>query len=138
MRAFAVAGKAFTTNASPGPLAMYRNDIRNAYVVQPTRTAPPDEHPTFRKPTQVEVVIEFYFKRPASHYNSAGELKNGTYTTPAPKWVIKKPDIDKVTRAVLDALTGFAYDDDSQVVVLKALKLYAETDSTYITIEDIP
>nr|DAN73502.1 MAG TPA: Endodeoxyribonuclease RusA [Caudoviricetes sp.] len=34
-----------------------------------------------------------------------------------------KPDIDNVTKAVLDALNGVAYDDDKQVVSLRVTKL---------------
>lgn len=36
----------------------------------------------------------------------------------------KKPDLDKLVRAVLDALTGIGYEDDSQVVMLDAVKEY--------------
>lgn len=35
---------------------------------------------------------------------------------------IKKPDVDKTVRAVLDALTGIVWRDDSQVVELHASK----------------
>jgi crossover junction endodeoxyribonuclease RusA len=37
-----------------------------------------------------------------------------------------KPDLDKLVRAVLDALSGIAYVDDAQVVVLMAGKRYAD------------
>jgi crossover junction endodeoxyribonuclease RusA len=37
----------------------------------------------------------------------------------------KKPDLDKLTRAVKDALTGIVWQDDSQVVALTATKQYA-------------
>jgi crossover junction endodeoxyribonuclease RusA len=48
----------------------------------------------------------------------------------------KRPDIDKLARAVLDALTGVAYDDDEQVVKLTASKEYAETEGAWIKIID--
>ena len=35
------------------------------------------------------------------------------------------PDLDKLTRAVLDALTGVLYLDDKQVIELHARKQYA-------------
>ncbi len=35
-----------------------------------------------------------------------------------------KPDIDKLARAVMDALTGVVYRDDSQVVALNARKVF--------------
>lgn len=37
----------------------------------------------------------------------------------------KKPDLDKLIRAVLDACTGLAFLDDSQVVELEIRKAYA-------------
>jgi Holliday junction resolvase RusA-like endonuclease len=37
-----------------------------------------------------------------------------------------RPDVDKLTRAVLDALTGVAYKDDSQVVQINATKHYLD------------
>ncbi|MFE2998689.1 RusA family crossover junction endodeoxyribonuclease [Nocardia sp. NPDC059246] len=43
---------------------------------------------------------------------------------------VKKPDIDKLARAVLDALTGIAFADDSQVVLLQAHKVIAEIGQT--------
>ena len=39
---------------------------------------------------------------------------------------IKRPDIDKLARAALDALSGVIWRDDSQVVELVASKSYAE------------
>ena len=59
----------------------------------------------------VEVDIVFYMPKPAS----------------APKkWVpmVKRPDIDKLGRAVLDALTDVVFEDDSQVTDLLLHKRY--------------
>jgi len=36
----------------------------------------------------------------------------------------KRPDLDKLIRGVLDALTGTCYGDDSQVVVIQAEKVF--------------
>jgi len=36
-----------------------------------------------------------------------------------------RPDVDKLARAVLDALTGLVFHDDAQVVLLTAMKTYA-------------
>ena len=41
--------------------------------------------------------------------------------------MIVKPDLDKLTRAVLDALTGVVWHDDAQVVRLVAVKRYIST-----------
>ena len=37
---------------------------------------------------------------------------------------IKRPDLDKLTRAALDAMTRVIWRDDSQVVRIEALKRY--------------
>lgn len=46
---------------------------------------------------------------------------------PKTKWRAhtKRPDIDKLVRAVLDALDGIFYADDSQVANLRVVKAYA-------------
>jgi Holliday junction resolvase RusA-like endonuclease len=36
------------------------------------------------------------------------------------------PDLDKLVRAALDALTAIAYKDDSQVIEIRAMKVYGE------------
>ena len=39
----------------------------------------------------------------------------------------RKPDIDNILKAVLDALNGVAYKDDSRVVAVSARKIYSTT-----------
>lgn len=43
---------------------------------------------------------------------------------------IRKPDLDKLNRAILDALTGIAYGDDAQVTELHSIKRLAEIGET--------
>lgn len=50
-------------------------------------------------------------------------------TRPTPP-AIKKPDADKLERAVLDALTHVVYDDDSRVIDIHARKRIAEIGET--------
>lgn len=45
-----------------------------------------------------------------------------------------KPDVDKLVRAVLDALTNVAYRDDSQVIRISANKIYSDSEYIDITI----
>ena len=90
------------------------------------------------KPTvfPVEMGLEFYFPRPQSHFRTgkyAGEIKDS-----APTRHTTKPDLDKLTRAVLDSLTGIVYLDDSQVVKFTHLfKAYEEeaTAGVHITVD---
>lgn len=53
----------------------------------------------------------------------------------------KKPDIDNITKCVLDALNGVAYADDSQVVRVSCEKLYVvdgeDREGLTITLEEV-
>lgn len=68
----------------------------------------------------VVVIAEFRFTRPPSHFTKGGELRKGAPMTPG------RPDIDKLLRGLLDALTGVAFRDDSQVSDIDARKVYAD------------
>jgi crossover junction endodeoxyribonuclease RusA len=64
-----------------------------------------------------------------------------TFTLKKPKSVNRKepyirPDIDKLIRAVLDGLTGVAYDDDGQVTKITAVKEYGLTEGVLIRVID--
>ncbi len=61
----------------------------------------------------LEISVVFFLPRPKSLAKS--------YTGPH----LKKPDVDKLLRSTLDALTGVVWKDDSQVVSVTAGKRYA-------------
>ena len=91
-------------------LALWRADVaRNAQVrgYKPVEGA-------------IHVSLTFVFRAPKS------------VKRPAP-WV--KPDLDKLIRAVLDGLTGVAYEDDSQVITITARKVYGDKEGAWIGIE---
>jgi Holliday junction resolvase RusA-like endonuclease len=67
----------------------------------------------------VKVELNFYLPRPKGHYGKKGLLPS------APGRPAVKPDVDKLVRACLDAMTGMVFRDDSQVVTITARKLYA-------------
>jgi crossover junction endodeoxyribonuclease RusA len=66
----------------------------------------------------VELHVEFVMQRPQGHYGAKG-LKRSS-----PHWHLKKPDATKLTRALEDALTGIAWQDDAQVVLKVVKKRY--------------
>ena len=71
----------------------------------------------------VAVTLDFCMPRPKAHFGTgrnASLLRAG-----APVEPIGKPDLDKLTRAVLDALTGVAWVDDAQVTDLVVAKRFA-------------
>ena len=76
---------------------------------------------TLHGPVEVEMV--FYLPRPASHA-PAPKSKDIWKRHPVPQ---QKPDIDKLTRAVFDAMTKIVYEDDARVISLVVKKRYAET-----------
>ena len=63
----------------------------------------------------IHVGIAFTMPRP----------KSTPKTRPTPP-AVKKPDLDKLVRAILDAATGVAWRDDAQVVAITATKRIAE------------
>lgn len=75
-------------------------------------------HPLLNQP--VSISITFRFLRAKGHYNKSGLSPSA----PAHLTSKQKGDIDKLSRAILDALTGTLLHDDSQVVQLAAHKRY--------------
>ena len=75
----------------------------------------------------VLVTILFRFGRPKSHSKAARIDDNHK----------QKPDLDNLTKAVLDALNGICWADDSQVCQIRASKAW-RTESQTIVIIDLP
>jgi crossover junction endodeoxyribonuclease RusA len=69
------------------------------------------------------VELTFRLPRPRGHYGTG--RNKGRLKASAPAFPAGRPDLDKLTRAVLDGLTaGGVWADDAQVVNLGAWKLY--------------
>lgn len=72
-------------------------------------------------PSQASVLltIEFRFPRPSGHFGKRGLRPS------APVAMFRRPDLDKLVRAILDALTDAgAFRDDAQVNEIRARKRY--------------
>ncbi|URM87009.1 RusA-like resolvase [Arthrobacter phage Basilisk] len=69
------------------------------------------------------VDLSFYMPRPKGHYRADGV----TLRASAPAlWCAVKPDVDKLSRAVLDSLTtAGVWTEDSRAVILRASMQYA-------------
>tara|TARA_Y100001963_G_C6653492_1_gene386880 strand:+ start:312 stop:737 length:426 start_codon:yes stop_codon:yes gene_type:complete len=85
-------------------------------------------------PLDVPIVVtfKFYMKRPKSHFRS-GKYSHLVKDN-APSLHFKKPDIDNLSKFVLDAGNGLLWKDDSLVVHLMAYKRYSEIPRTEINI----
>lgn len=70
----------------------------------------------------IELDVEFYLPRPKSLPNRI------TYHT-------KRPDLDNLIKAVMDALNGVVWRDDSQVVEKHVYKYYACSERPHVTID---
>lgn len=126
----------YRVNGAPAPQGSKRH-VGNGVMVESSRAVAPWRE-AVRSETQatlaesgatcismgpVGVRIVFILARPAHHYGTgrnAGRLKAS-----APRWVSTVPDIDKLTRAVLDGMVaGGAVADDRQVAALIVSKRY--------------
>ena len=93
-------------------LAPWRSDVRSACLDETGKPKAVFDGP-------VVAQLDFVMKRPASTPKSR--------TPPA----VKLPDIDKLSRAILDAVgSAGIWRDDSQVVMLTAAKRLARLDET--------
>jgi crossover junction endodeoxyribonuclease RusA len=53
------------------------------------------------------------------------------------EFMTTKPDVDKTSRAILDALSGVVWKDDSQVVDLHARKVYGLVDMVQVVVTEL-
>ena len=114
-------------NANDGPVRLaYSNAstlaVWRGMVAAAARDAWGESEPPTRQPVGVQ--INFGLPRPASHYGTGRNADRVRLS--APLLPATRPDLDKLTRAVLDALTGTILVDDAQVCLLDVRKVYAE------------
>jgi crossover junction endodeoxyribonuclease RusA len=94
----------------------WRQDVRFAALEE----RPPD----WDMATPMRLDLVFWFPRPASHYGTRNGISYLKANAPIEPVSARIGDIDKLQRAVFDALTGVAYLDDRQVVEVEARKAY--------------
>lgn len=129
---------AFTVHGDPVPQPRPRVSTRGGFG----RAYTPTQHPihAYRRAiafeaakagatpvtASVNVVIDAVFARPKSHCNKSG-LKADAPALP-------RCDVDNVAKAVLDALTGVTWEDDTQVARLVVEKSYGTEGRTTVRI----
>lgn len=77
-----------------------------------------------KRPQAVKVEAEFCFKKPKSL------SRKQAYLT-------KKPDLDKLARALLDCLTGLLIEDDAQVCQLCVYKSYSVPERVSVEVSEL-
>ena len=83
-------------------------------------------HTTLFAEKQVAVGVEFrfYFEKPPS-------------ITKKRQYISVKPDIDKICRSTIDAMTGIMFADDAQIIHLDASKYYGLPERAEITVTNL-
>jgi Holliday junction resolvase RusA-like endonuclease len=87
----------------------------------------------------IKCVLNFYCKRPKTHYKTG---KNAhILKDTAPKYNINNKDLDNMVKFVLDALNDKLYTDDSLIFEITCSKMYSEKDgyiyAKFMEIDDL-
>jgi Holliday junction resolvase RusA-like endonuclease len=73
------------------------------------------------------VTVYFVFPRPKGHYLPVTQKRlEPELRLDAPRFVISKPDVDKLLRALLDGITDIVIRDDAQVAGVQSWKVYED------------
>jgi len=114
---------------TPSIVKPWRTSIKVAAINAGVMPAEPIAGP-------ISVNLGFVFERPKSHFRSgkySHELKPGAIEDH-----IKKPDVDNLSKAVLDVLTELKFwQDDSQVTSLLSSKNFGDNQGCQISISEI-
>lgn len=110
----------FTRNGhtyTPPETTKYERMIRAMFMARYPRAE------KIGKDIPVRAKINAYYKIPDSAGKGKKQLMRAGLIKPT-----KKADADNVAKVILDALNGFAYHDDAQVVELEVKKIYAQSE----------
>lgn len=108
---------------TPDSTKAYETTVRNSYM----NAAHPGER-LHVGPVRVQIMA--YYPIPKSWSKARKRAAVAGETVPE-----VKPDLDNLAKAILDALNGLAYEDDSSVTDLTIHKRYAEIGHTVVRIE---
>jgi Holliday junction resolvase RusA-like endonuclease len=113
--------RAIIVDANPTTLRSWRQDVIEAAKHARGNSVPLDG--------SLSLLVTFWLPRPQAHYGTKGLKVN------APTYSRTKPDIDKLLRAVMDALTiAGVWTDDARVGRVTMEKMYSETSGCAVTI----
>ncbi len=110
---------------TPAKTAKYEKQIKAAFLAAGGEMFPIDNY--------VSVMINAYFSIPKSYMKGKRLACKHNINRPA-----KKPDVDNILKAVLDALNGMAYKDDKQVIEVTCGKWYSQSSGFLkISVEEV-
>ena len=119
-------GKPYTYNPRPNLNKSLRAAIETAYSRAPFTfdLSSNENHP-------VEMSINFYLTRPKNHYVWDPVHCRYVLPTSAAYYCSKVPDIDNLSKLVLDCMQGLLFKDDRCVCVLKTQKLWLQKPGSF-------
>jgi len=134
-------GKAITSRSTGRAMYLHSNAKALRQFRQALKRAWTSAYPTAEPATgPLQLSVTQIIARPASHYGTG--RNSGLLKAKAPGYPDKRPDLDKILRAVGDACTDAGiWVDDAQVIKVTAKKEYAlqlETPGVYIAIAPFP
>lgn len=122
------------------PVGKGRPRFYNGHAVTPKKTKDYEEsvrelftYSRLKKiegPVSVEVLA--YYAIPKSATKGKKEAMRSGKEKPT-----IKPDIDNVVKVICDALNGYAYEDDKQIVQLSAIKGYADEPKVIVQVSSV-
>ena len=134
---------AFTVNGPVVPKQRPRISGRRAYTPKRTkdyegrvldafRTSYQGFYPVFGKDTPVHISITVRQEIPKSWSKKKRSEAEACNIVP----LSRNGDIDNIAKSIMDALNGFAYEDDCQVTTLVITKMYAAEPGADITLRE--
>lgn len=133
----------FTIQGKPKPKQSFRYSRFGSYTSKDVKdyarhiqasfyNAYPNWLPSMVQDKALSVKIWIYIKPPKSTSKKKQQAMLRCEIKP-----LKRPDIDNISKNILDALNGIVYADDKQIVSLLVSKAYAEEDYIFITISEV-
>lgn len=90
-----------------------------------------EQMPVYKREQSLKAAVLIGASIPKSYSKKKQALCRDGIIVPA-----KKPDVDNVLKAVFDALQGYAYEDDSQIVVIHAEKIYSQEPFVEVVLDE--
>ena len=117
----------FIHTYTPEKTRVFEEAIRYTFMASTS-----EEMPVYKRETPLTATVLVGCAVPKSYSKKKTEacLKGDIAPT-------KKPDIDNILKAILDALNGYAYEDDVQIIKVKAEKKYTENPFVEVAIYEL-
>lgn len=91
-----------------------------------------EQMPVYKREQALKAEVTIGVSIPQSYSKKKQSLCRSRFIVPN-----KRPDIDNILKAVFDALNGYAFEDDAQITMLKAEKVYADEPYVEVMIDEL-